>query len=323
MLSYVVHTASSLINPWSRSPTPACSSEIVLSRKPGHYSLDSELSDDQAGSLIERILSCSDLYTILGVGRSVGPEELRRAYMSLCRQCHPDKFPNEPRATAAFQRLSYAYSILSDSESRKLYDNGKLNDAAGSRPQDSHNADDTLNQVLQAVWADFLDGDFEIIRMFIRKSFYVSLYMRLSYHYCVIGSLNEANPALGLGEDKAEALLHALVNLRDVILSGQQHLRLIKFELMRLYEIQHALRQLSYFDIPGRLKLTMQLARLTIALPVNLDKAIMAAQRDAQDQPEGEVRLHRGRYLPSSIHSVINLACSVLETGERVLPSRV
>ncbi|KAG9079005.1 hypothetical protein FS749_008934, partial [Ceratobasidium sp. UAMH 11750] len=188
--------------------------------------------------------------------------------------------------------------------SRKLYDNGKLNDAAGSRPQDSHNADDTLNQVLQAVWADFLDGDFEIIRMFIR-------------------SLNEANPALGLGEDKAEALLHALVNLRDVILSGQQHLRLIKFELMRLYEIQHALRQLSYFDIPGRLKLTMQLARLTIALPVNLDKAIMAAQRDAQDQPEGEVRLHRGRYLPSSIHSVINLACSVLETGERVLPSRV
>ncbi|KAG9078977.1 hypothetical protein FS749_008961 [Ceratobasidium sp. UAMH 11750] len=101
--------------------------------------------------------------------------------------------------------------------------------------------------------------------------------MRLFYHYCLIGSLNEANPALGLGEDKAEALLHALVNLRDVIISGQQHLRLIKFELMRLYEIQHALRQLSYFDIPGRLKLTMQLARLTIALPVNLDKAIMAS----------------------------------------------
>ncbi|QRW03709.1 chaperone protein DnaJ [Ceratobasidium sp. AG-Ba] len=64
----------------------------------------------------------------------------------------------------------------------------------------------------------------------------------------------------------------------------------------------------------------MQLARLTLALPVNVDKAIMTTQRD---QPEGEVQLRRGRYLPSSIHSVINLACIVLETGERVLPSRV
>ncbi|KAG8766121.1 hypothetical protein FRC12_007079 [Ceratobasidium sp. 428] len=304
MLSYVVHAASSLISPWSRPPAPACSSEIVPSCKPDQYSPKSEPTDDQVGSLIERILRHSNLYAILDVGRTVSPEELRRAYMSLCRQCHPDKFPNEPRATAAFQRLSYAYSVLSDPRTRKLYDNRKLNDTAGDYTQDMHNANDTLNQVLQAIWGDFLDGDFEVIRMFLR-------------------SINEANPALNFGEDKTEALLHALVNLRDVIISGQQHLRLIKFELIRLYEIQHALRQLSYFDIPGRLKLTMQLARLTIALPVNVDKAIMTAQQNTLDQSEGEVQLRRGRYLPSSIHSVINLACSVLETGERVLPSRV
>ncbi|KAG9127876.1 hypothetical protein FRC07_008144 [Ceratobasidium sp. 392] len=188
-------------------------------------------------------------------------------------------------------------------QTRKLYDNKKLNDAASDYDQARHNADDTLNQVLQAIWGDFLDGDFEIIRMFLR-------------------SINEINPALNFGEDKTEALLHALLNIRDVIISGQQHLRLIKFELMRLYEIQHALRQLSYFDLPGRLKLTVQLARLTIALPVNVDKAIMAAQRDTLGQPEGEIQLHRGRYLPSSVHTVINLACTVLETGERVLPSR-
>lgn len=299
MLSYVVHTASSLINPWSRPTTPACSSEVVLSRKPDRHILADELPDDQAGSLIERILCCSDLYAVLGVDQSAGPEELRRAYMGLCRQCHPDKLPNEPRATAAFQRLSYAYSVLSDPRTRRLYDNKKL-DHDANPAQDEQNADDTLNQVLQAVWADFLDGDFEMIRMVLR-------------------SINEANPALGFGDDKTEALLHALINLRDIIISGQQHFRLIKFELMRLYEIQLALRQLPYFDIPGRLRLTMQLARLTIALPVNVDKAIMTAQRD---QPEGEVQLRRGRYLPSSIHSVINLACTVLETGERVLPSR-
>lgn len=111
----------------------------------------------------------------------------------------------------------------------------------------------------------------------------------------IAGSINETNPSLNFGDDATENLLHALCNIREVIickslelalmhkllkcwaycLAGQQHFRLVKFELMRLYEIQHSLRQLSYFDVPGRLKLTMKLARLTIALPINVDKAIM------------------------------------------------
>ncbi|KAG8715377.1 hypothetical protein FRC11_004421 [Ceratobasidium sp. 423] len=131
------------------------------------------------------------------------------------------------------------------------------------------------------------------------------------------------NPKLNFSDETTEVLLQALVNLRDVIVSGQQHFRLLKFELMRLYEIQHALRQLSYFDVPGRLKLTIQLARLTIALPVNVDKAIMAEQREGDNQQEGGVGRPRGRYLPSSVHSMIGLACGVLEKGESVLPTRV
>ncbi|KAF8604672.1 DnaJ-domain-containing protein, partial [Ceratobasidium sp. AG-I] len=204
-------------------------------------------------SLMETILCHSDLYAVLGVDHSVNQNDLRRAYMSLCRRCHPDKFPNEPMATTAFQRISYAYDILSNPRTRKLYDAKEISDTR--RAQDMHNADDTLNHVLQAIWADFLDGDFEIIRMLLR-------------------SINETNPSLNLGGDATETLLSALFNIREVIISGQQHFRLIKFELMRLYEIQYSLRQLSYFDVPGRLKLTMQLARLTIALPINVDKAI-------------------------------------------------
>ncbi|KAF8666736.1 DnaJ molecular chaperone homology domain [Rhizoctonia solani] len=267
------------------------------------YVIGTDQSGSQPESSIEHILHHSDLYVILDTSRSANHEDLRRAYMNMCRRCHPDKFPNEPLATVAFQKLSYAYSVLSDNRKRRLYDTNGTAEPGGA--QDMHGANDMLNRVLLAIWADFLDGDFELIKMLLR-------------------SFGEVNPKLKFGDETIEALLQALVNLREVVVSaGQQHFRLLKFEMMRLYEIQHALRQLSYFDVPGRLKLTIQLARLTLALPVNVDKAIMAEQREENSQQEVGVGRPRGRYLPSSIHSVIGLACVVLEKGESVLPTRV
>ncbi|QRW17757.1 chaperone protein DnaJ [Rhizoctonia solani] len=144
-----------------------------------------------------------------------------------------------------------------------------------------HGANDMLNRVLLAIWADFLDGDFELIKMLLR-------------------SFGEVNPKLKFGDETIEALLQALVNLREVVVSGQQHFRLLKFEMMRLYEIQHALRQLSYFDVPGRLKLTIQLARLTLALPVNVDKAIMNNAKRTVNRKSELVDLVDGTYPPAS-----------------------
>ncbi|ELU40182.1 DnaJ domain-containing protein [Rhizoctonia solani AG-1 IA] len=275
MLSYVIGTASSFIRPWGYSSAPQ--HELVRVHEPEKIDTTNieprvtDQSGSQPESSIEHILHHSDLYVILDTSRSANHEDLRRAYMNMCRRCHPDKFPNEPLATVAFQKLSYAYSVLSDNRKRRLYDTNGTAEPGGA--QDMHGANDMLNRVLLAIWADFLDGDFELIKMLL--------------------------PA------------------------GQQHFRLLKFEMMRLYEIQHALRQLSYFDVPGRLKLTIQLARLTLALPVNVDKAIMAEQREENSQQEVGVGRPRGRYLPSSIHSVIGLACVVLEKGESVLPTRV
>ncbi|CEL55252.1 Chaperone protein DnaJ OS=Picrophilus torridus (strain ATCC 700027 / DSM 9790 / JCM 10055 / NBRC 100828) GN=dnaJ PE=3 SV=1 [Rhizoctonia solani AG-1 IB] len=306
MLSYVIGTASGFIRPWGYSSTPQ--HELMRasgSRELNVTKIEPDIVDQntsQSGSSIHHILRHSDLYAVLGATRSASQDDLRRSYMNMCRRCHPDKFPNEPLATVAFQKLSYAYSVLSDNRKRRLYDANGTTEPG--RAQDMHSADDTLNRVLLAIWADFLDGDFELIRMFLR-------------------SVGEMNPKLNFGDETIEVLLQALVNLREVIVSGQQHFRLLKFELMRLYEIQHMLRQLSYFDVPGRLKLTIQLARLTIALPVNVDKAIMAEQREGNGQQENEISRPRGRYLPSSIHSMIGLACGVLEKGESVLPTRV
>ena len=58
--------------------------------------------------------------------------------------------------------------------------------------------------------------------------------------------------------------------------AGKKYLSIIRFELIRLYEIQHSLRQLSYFDVFGRLRLTLQLARVTLSIPMAIDSAMKA-----------------------------------------------
>jgi hypothetical protein len=61
-------------------------------------------------------------------------------------------------------------------------------------------------------------------------------------------------------------------------------LTIIRFELIRLYEIQHSLRQLSYFDVFGRLRLTLQLARVTLSIPMAIDQAMKAPEAEDADK---------------------------------------
>lgn len=63
-------------------------------------------------------------------------------------------------------------------------------------------------------------------------------------------------------------------DFNELFQAGAKHFRIVKFELIRLYEIQHDLRQLSYFDVFGRLRLSLQLARVTLSIPMAIDKAM-------------------------------------------------
>ncbi len=62
-----------------------------------------------------------DYYAILGVPRDASQEEIKRAYKKLARKYHPD-VNKEPGAEDRFKEINEAYTVLSDPEKRKIYD---------------------------------------------------------------------------------------------------------------------------------------------------------------------------------------------------------
>ncbi|TNF63597.1 MAG: molecular chaperone DnaJ [Deltaproteobacteria bacterium] len=63
-----------------------------------------------------------DFYKILGVSRDASPAEIKKAYRRLAKELHPDLNPDDEEAEERFKEVSSAYSVLSDEEKRKLYD---------------------------------------------------------------------------------------------------------------------------------------------------------------------------------------------------------
>jgi molecular chaperone DnaJ len=62
-----------------------------------------------------------DYYEVLGVSKDASDDEIRRAYLKLAKQYHPD-VNKSPDAPAKFKEVTEAYEVLKDKQKRAAYD---------------------------------------------------------------------------------------------------------------------------------------------------------------------------------------------------------
>jgi len=63
-----------------------------------------------------------DYYEVLGVSRNADAGTIKKAYRKLAKKYHPDTNPGDKQAEKSFKEVTEAYTILSDPEKKRLYD---------------------------------------------------------------------------------------------------------------------------------------------------------------------------------------------------------
>ena len=63
-----------------------------------------------------------DYYEILGVSKSAGADEIKKAYRKVAMQFHPDRNPGDHEAEDKFKEAAEAYEVLSDADKKAKYD---------------------------------------------------------------------------------------------------------------------------------------------------------------------------------------------------------
>lgn len=63
-----------------------------------------------------------DYYQILGVNRQASSQEIKSSFKKLALQYHPDRNPDNPSAEDKFKQINEAYQVLSDVNSKLIYD---------------------------------------------------------------------------------------------------------------------------------------------------------------------------------------------------------
>jgi curved DNA-binding protein len=99
-----------------------------------------------------------DYYNLLGVSKTASQQEIKSAFRKLAAKHHPDKNPGDKKAEEKFKEINEAYTVLSDDEKRKFYD--QYGTAEGRPPFSQGGFQGNINPEDFAGFSDFFQGLF-------------------------------------------------------------------------------------------------------------------------------------------------------------------
>ena len=78
-----------------------------------------------------------DYYEVLGLNKGATEQEIKSAYRKKAKELHPDLNKDDPHAEDKFKEVQEAYSVLSDENKKKMYDqfgHAGVSNGAGANP---------------------------------------------------------------------------------------------------------------------------------------------------------------------------------------------
>lgn len=162
----------------------------------------------------------------------------------------------------AFQRLGFAFEILKSQSSRHAYD--KASKPSLSQLPDKTaflGGEHTFRSAVAAVLHEFIAGDFAMIRGWLR-------------------SLHRRYPHI-VSQEALIGIEHSFTRIQELVLTTRTYGLLIYIELGRIRRVQKQLLGLGYLDILGKARLSLYLVRVTLAVPMRVDRALKAREEKA------------------------------------------